>query len=101
MFATRAPRPLFSPGFPSKYPMNQECTWIIKVRNSPALARVHLDPHPLVQAQPGQKVATEFNRTLFAIPHFDPCEYDFVEVRNGEDTKAVGKRSHHIPFAPQ
>ncbi|XP_051553255.1 neuropilin-1a-like isoform X1 [Myxocyprinus asiaticus] len=57
-----------SPGYPSGYPVNQQCTWLIQA------------------PEPQQKILINFN------PHFDlesrECKYDFVQVFDGADENA-------------
>uniref|UniRef100_A0A673JZX0 Neuropilin n=1 Tax=Sinocyclocheilus rhinocerous TaxID=307959 RepID=A0A673JZX0_9TELE len=54
-----------SPGYPSGYPVNQQCSWLIQAPD------------------PQQKILINFN------PHFDlesrECKYDFVQVFDGVD----------------
>ncbi|XP_051557609.1 neuropilin-1a-like [Myxocyprinus asiaticus] len=58
-----------SPGYPSGYPVNQQCTWLIQA------------------PEPQQRILINFN------PHFDlesrECKYDFVQVFDGAYEKAV------------
>uniref|UniRef100_A0A671MFQ7 Neuropilin n=1 Tax=Sinocyclocheilus anshuiensis TaxID=1608454 RepID=A0A671MFQ7_9TELE len=57
-----------SPGYPSAYPVNQQCSWLIQAPD------------------PQQKILINFN------PHFDlesrECKYDFVQVFDGVDENA-------------
>lgn len=57
-----------SPGYPTGYPVNQQCTWLIQA------------------PEPQQKILINFN------PHFDlesrECKYDFVQVFDGADEQA-------------
>uniref|UniRef100_A0A8C1MII3 Neuropilin n=1 Tax=Cyprinus carpio TaxID=7962 RepID=A0A8C1MII3_CYPCA len=57
-----------SPGYPSAYPVNQQCSWLIQAPD------------------PEQKILINFN------PHFDlesrECKYDFVQVFDGVDENA-------------
>ncbi|CAM4588869.1 unnamed protein product [Leuciscus chuanchicus] len=57
-----------SPGYPTAYPVNQQCTWLIQAPD------------------PQQKILINFN------PHFDlesrECKYDFVQVFDGVDENA-------------
>ncbi|XP_056598833.1 neuropilin-1a-like isoform X1 [Triplophysa dalaica] len=53
-----------SPGYPTGYPVNQQCTWLIEA------------------PEPQQKILINFN------PHFDlesRCKYDYVQVFDGLD----------------
>ncbi|XP_073703987.1 neuropilin-1a-like [Garra rufa] len=57
-----------SPGYPTGYPVNQQCSWLIQAPD------------------PQQKILINFN------PHFDlesrECKYDFVQVFDGVDENA-------------
>ncbi|XP_048019330.1 neuropilin 1b [Megalobrama amblycephala] len=57
-----------SPEYPTGYPVNQQCTWLIQAPD------------------PQQKILINFN------PHFDlesrECKYDFVQVFDGADENA-------------
>ncbi|XP_062843411.1 neuropilin 1b isoform X2 [Trichomycterus rosablanca] len=71
-----------SPGYPSAYPLSQQCTWLIRAPD------------------PSQRILINFN------PHFDletrECKYDFVEVYDGDSEKApmVGKYCGKIAPSP-
>ncbi|XP_034170801.2 neuropilin-1a isoform X4 [Pangasianodon hypophthalmus] len=71
-----------SPGYPSGYPLSQQCVWLISAP----------DPH--------QRILINFN------PHFDlesrECKYDFLEVYDGDSEKAslVGKYCGKIAPSP-
>ncbi|KAL7851284.1 hypothetical protein AOLI_G00216400 [Acnodon oligacanthus] len=71
-----------SPGYPSSYPLSEQCVWLIRAPD------------------PQQKILINFN------PHFDlenrECKYDFVEVYDGDSEKAslVGKFCGKIAPSP-
>uniref|UniRef100_A0AAY5F3U6 Neuropilin n=1 Tax=Electrophorus electricus TaxID=8005 RepID=A0AAY5F3U6_ELEEL len=71
-----------SPGYPSSYPLSQQCAWLIQTPD------------------PQQKILINFN------PHFDlenrECKYDFVEVFDGnsEGAPLVGKFCGKIAPSP-
>ncbi|XP_076838348.1 neuropilin 1b [Brachyhypopomus gauderio] len=71
-----------SPGYPSSYPLSQQCSWRIQAPD------------------PQQKILINFN------PHFDlenrECKYDFVEVFDGDSEKSplVGKFCGKIAPSP-
>ncbi|XP_046732976.1 neuropilin-1a-like isoform X2 [Silurus meridionalis] len=71
-----------SPGYPSGYPISQQCVWLISAP----------DPH--------QQILINFN------PHFElesrDCMYDFLEVYDGDNEKAilVGKFCGKIAPSP-
>jgi len=51
-----------SPGYPSHYPVNRQCTWVIQAQ----------DNHPI-----------RVKVTGFQLEHHIDCNYDYLEVRNG------------------
>ncbi|KAA0718747.1 Neuropilin-1 A5 protein [Triplophysa tibetana] len=71
-----------SPGYPTGYPVNQQCTWLIEA------------------PEPQQKILINFN------PHFDlesrDCKYDFVKVFDGlgEDAFSLGSFCGKIAPSP-
>ncbi|XP_060728751.1 neuropilin-1a-like isoform X2 [Tachysurus vachellii] len=71
-----------SPGYPSGYPLSQQCVWLISAP----------DQH--------QRILINFN------PHFElesrECKYDFLEVYDGDNEKAslVGKYCGKIAPSP-
>ncbi|KAI5610199.1 neuropilin 1b precursor, partial [Silurus asotus] len=73
---------VMSPGYPSGYPISQQCVWLISAP----------DPH--------QQILINFN------PHFElesrDCMYDFLEVYDGDNEKAklVGKFCGKIAPSP-
>ncbi|XP_053342158.1 neuropilin 1b isoform X3 [Clarias gariepinus] len=71
-----------SPGYPSGYPLSQQCVWLISAPD------------------PNKRILINFN------PHFDiesrECKYDFLEVYDGDSEKAslVGKYCGKIAPSP-
>lgn len=63
---------LSSPSFPDDYPSNIECDWLIRV-------------HP--------KERVEITFTVFDVEHHELCNWDYVEIRDGdsEESPLIGR----------